>query len=184
MTATSDEDLVAQALASGDQRVYGILVQRHQSHVRNWLRQLTSNIDLADDLAQDTFIRAWDKLYSFSGEGKFLSWLMKIAYNEFLQMLRGQKRDKRLVDAYSADPSVMDIQQSSTADQGTTDLPQMLAVLSDDERVAIVLNYAYGMSHREVSEITEIPVGTVKSHIQRGKDKIRSRFNFKDTGSD
>jgi len=184
MTETSDEDLVAKAVATGDQKDFGILVQRHQSHVRNWLRQLTSNPALADDLAQDTFIRAWNKLYSFSGQGKFLSWLMKIAYNEFLQMLRRQDRDRRLADAYKSDPVAMDIEHSSPMDLGATDLPKMLAVLSNEERVAMVLNYAFGMSHREVSEITDMPVGTVKSHIQRGKDRIRERFELEDGGSD
>ena len=184
MTEASDEDLVAKAVASGDQNVYGILVQRHQSRVRSWLRQLTSNAALADDLAQDTFIRAWDKLYSFSGQGKFLSWLMKIAYNEFLQTLRSQKRDKRLADAYTADPVAMDIQQSSPMEHGATDLPKMLAILSDEERIAMVLNYAHGMSHREVSDITGLPIGTVKSHIQRGKQKIRERFDLEDSVDD
>ena len=184
MTETSDEDLVARAVATSDQGVYGVLVRRHQSRIRNWLRQLTNDPALADDLAQDTFIRAWNKLYSFSGQGKFSSWLMKVAYNEFLQAIRSQKRDKRLANAYSADPIVMDIQHNSQQYGGVTDLPKMLAILSDEERVAMVLNYAHGMSHREVSEITAMPIGTVKSHIQRGKDKIRQRFRLEDSDSD
>ena len=109
---------------------------------------------------------------------------MKVAYNEFLQAIRSQKRDKRLANAYSADPVVMDIQHNSPQDGGVTDLPKMLAILSDEERVAMVLNYAHGMSHREVSQITAMPIGTVKSHIQRGKDKIRERFGLEDSHSD
>lgn len=81
---SSDEELVARAVAARDQAAFGELVRRHQSRVRNWLRQLTRNAATADDIAQEAFIKAWNKLDSFSGQGRFAAWLMKIAYTEFL----------------------------------------------------------------------------------------------------
>lgn len=183
MRETSDEDLVAEAVATGDRDIFAILVRRHQSRVRNWLRQLTRDHALADDLAQNAFVRVWEKLYSFSGSGSFASWLMKIAYNEFLQYKRKNKRAEQLIDAFGADPVAMETQHFPAVDHAM-DLPRMLGVLSDEERIAMVLNYAYGMSHREVSDITEMPVGTVKSHIRRGRDKIRDSFGLEGNISD
>ena len=66
-------------------------------------------------------------------------------------------------------------------DAGVADLPRMLAALSEEERVTMVLCYAYGMSHREITELTAMPLGTVKSHIRRGAARIRGRFDLKGT---
>jgi RNA polymerase sigma-70 factor (ECF subfamily) len=172
----TDEQLVARALATADTSAFSELVGRHQSRVRNWLRQLTRDRAHADDLAQETFITAWQKLASFGGQGRFSSWLMKIAYNEFLQSHRAARRSKRLADAVSAENPTEPFENPTVAEQAATDLERMLAALSDEERQAMVLCYAYGLSHSEASEVTGMPIGTIKSHIHRGKDRIRARF--------
>lgn len=172
----SDEDLVARALAARDQAAFGELVRRHQSRVRAWLRQLTRNAATADDLAQETFIKAWTSLGSFSGKGRFAAWLMKVAYTEFLMAHRRQRSDQRLAAAVGAELDGEPAHDPSGDEAVATDLERLLAVLSEDERVAMVLCYAQGCSHAEASEITGLPVGTVKSHIHRARDKIRGRF--------
>ena len=182
--AASDEELVARAISADDHRAYGDLVQRHQGPVRGWLRQLTGDAVRADELAQDTFIRAWEKLHTFSGRGKFAAWLMKLAYNTFLQSRRGAKRDQRLVEAVGSNQALMMAKSGSSLASELPDLPKMLAVLSDRERHAMVLCYAFGLSHGEASEVTGLPLGTIKSHIKRGKSKIRSRFDIEETGHD
>ena len=175
MMEGSDEQLVAKAVASGDTAAFEELVRRHQSRVRNWLRHLTRDAAQADDLAQDTFIRAWHRLGSFHGRGKFSSWLMKIAYNNFLQSVRKRKRDQRLVDELKSD----EIMTAKPEDESALlDLPKMLSVLTVDERVSMTLCYAYGFSHGDIAEVTEMPLGTVKSHLRRGKAKIRERFDL------
>ena len=88
MDESSDEALVARVVATGDTAAFETLVRRHQSKVRNWLRQLTRDPARADDLAQETFIRTWQRLRTFEGRGKFTSWVMKIAFNSFLQAKR------------------------------------------------------------------------------------------------
>lgn len=178
-----DEDLVARVIATRDQRAFAELVRRHQSGIRNWMRHLAGDTTRGDELAQDTFIRAWDKLHTFSGRGKFRPWLMKIAYNTFLQERRQAARDQRLTDAISVDSSLTETELAPGTDTGITDLPRMLSVLSEDERTALVLNYAYGMSHGEISEITGMPLGTVKSHVNRGRKRIRAQFVEKDEDS-
>ena len=67
---------------------------------------------------------------------------------------------------------------TSSQDAAVADLPRMLAILKEDERVTMVLCYAYGMSHREITELTDMPLGTVKSHIRRGAARIRDRFDL------
>lgn len=171
-----DEELVARAVAARDQAAFGELVRRHQSRVRAWLRQLTRNAATADDLAQETFIKAWDKLHTFGGQGRFAAWLMKIAYTEFLMAHRKAKSDQRLAAAVEAEITEPPVHNPSGDESVATDLHRMMAVLSEEERVAMVLCYALGLSHGEASEITGLPVGTIKSHIHRGKEKIRQRF--------
>jgi RNA polymerase sigma-70 factor (ECF subfamily) len=172
----SDEELVSRAITARDQAAFGELVRRHQSRVRNWLRQLTRNAASADDIAQATFIKAWDKLASFGGQGRFAAWLMKIAYTEFLMAHRKAKSDQRLAAAVEAATVDALLYDPSGEQAVVADLERMLAILADDERTVMVLCYAHGLSHGEASEVTGIPVGTVKSHISRGKDKIRRRF--------
>lgn len=178
----SDEELVARALAARDQAAFGELVRRHQSRVRGWLRTLTRNPATADDIAQDTFMKAWDKLASFAGQGRFEAWLMKIAYTEFLMAHRRTKGEQRLAAAVEAEIVEPPVHDPVGAESAATDLQRMLAVLTEDERVAMVLCYAGGMSHGEASAITGWPVGTVKSHVHRGKEKIRRRFFPEATG--
>jgi len=177
--ATSDEQLVSRVIASGDTEAFERLVERHQSRVRNWLRQLTGNHAQADDLAQDTFIRAWTHIDSFSGAGKFASWLMKIAYNIFLLERRKNARNRRLTESLSYE--MLDEQRADAA-PGTLsmDLAKALRLLGDEERAVLVLCYAHGYSHAEIAVIAELPLGTVKSHIRRGGAKLRERFHMEE----
>jgi RNA polymerase sigma-70 factor (ECF subfamily) len=172
----SDEELVARALAARDQAAFGELVRRHQSRVRSWLRQLTRNSAEADDLGQETFITAWEKLSSFSGQGKFISWLMKIAYTECLMARRSQKSGQRLAAALEVELMDSTVHDPRGEESVAADLDRLLAVLGEDERAVMILCYANGLSHGEASEVTGMPIGTIKSHINRGKEKIRQRF--------
>jgi RNA polymerase sigma-70 factor (ECF subfamily) len=180
----SDEELVSRAVAARDTAAFGELVRRHQSRVRGWLRQLTRNPATADDIAQETFIRAWEKLGSFGGQGRFASWLMKIAYNEFLMSARRSRGTARLAAAVEAEMTELPVHDPSVDEAAATDLERLLAALDEDERVAMVLCYAQGLSHGEASEVTGWPVGTIKSHIHRGKEKIRRRFFPEETRHD
>jgi RNA polymerase sigma-70 factor (ECF subfamily) len=101
---------------------------------------------------------------------------MKIAYNEFLQSHRDGRRDRRLAEAVAAETPGEPSEDPTITEQAATDLERMLAALSDAERQAMVLCYAYGLSHSEASEITGMPIGTIKSHINRAKERIRARF--------
>ena len=179
MTRSEDHQLVARVVSGQDTNAFGELVRRHQSHVRNFLRKLTGDYTLADDLAQDTFMHAWDKLQTYSGKGSFIGWLLKVAYTTFLQSRRKSKRYAEILDevGHVAD---MEERKSTLPVEEAGDLDRFLAVLTEEERAVMVMSYACGLSHREISEATDMPVGTVKSVIFRGKEKIRTSFDIKD----
>ena len=179
MSKGEDHELVARVVSAQDTAAFGELVRRHQSQVRNFLRKLAGDVTLADDLAQDCFMHAWDKLQTFSGRGTFIGWLLKVAYTTFLQSKRKSKRYAEILQeaGHAAD---MESRSHTVQSDEVTDLDKFLAVLSEEERAIMVMSYACGLSHREISDATEMPVGTVKSVIFRGKEKIRTSFDIKD----
>lgn len=170
---------MALAVASEDTAAFGELVGRHQSQVRNFLRRLTGDPAMADDLAQDCFLHAWDKLQTYSGRGSFIGWLLKVAYTTFLQSKRKSKRYAEIMDEVGHVAELQSATFTGSAED-VADLDKLLAVLTEEERAIIVMSYACGLSHREIGDATGLPVGTVKSIIFRGKEKIRTRFDIKD----
>lgn len=176
---TYDNELVARAVAQQDAAAFGELVRRHQSQVRNFLRKLTRDPVLADDLAQDCFMHAWDKLSTFIGRGTFIGWLLKVAYTTFLQSKRKSKRYDDILQELGHAEELVGRQNVQGSDE-ITDLDKFLAVLTEQERAVMILSYACGLSHREISDTADLPVGTVKSIIFRGKEKIRDSFEISD----
>jgi RNA polymerase sigma-70 factor (ECF subfamily) len=179
LTRSEDHQLVARVVSGEDTNAFGELVRRHQSHVRNFLRKLTGDYTLADDLAQDTFMHAWDKLQTYSGKGTFIGWLLKVAYTTFLQSRRKSKRYAEILEEVGHVADVEERKSTVPVDEAG-DLDRFLAVLTEEERAIMVMSYACGLSHREISDATDMPVGTVKSVIFRGKEKIRTSFDIKD----
>jgi RNA polymerase sigma-70 factor (ECF subfamily) len=166
----SDADLITRVLVDDDQHAFGELVRRHQSSVRGLLRQLTrTDISLADDLAQETFLRAYKHIASFRGEAKFSTWLYRIAYNCFREDAR---RRKELVGVDEAKwQRELDPQ---TVDAGLRhDLMHALNLLPLHERSAIVLCCQNGLSHEEAARVLDIPLGTVKTNVLRGREKLK-----------
>jgi RNA polymerase sigma factor (sigma-70 family) len=177
--ATEDNQLVARVVSAQDTRAFGELVRRHQSQVRNFLRKLSGDVTLADDLSQDCFMHAWDKMQTFSGRGSFIGWLLKVAYTTFLQSRRKSKRYAEILEEAGHVTEIEERHQSLQSDE-VSDLEKLLAVLTGEERAIMVMSYACGLSHREIGDATNLPIGTVKSVIFRGKQKIRTSFDIKD----
>ena len=168
-----DTDLIARALANGDQHAFGELVKRHQSLVRNFLLNwLRGDSARADDLAQETFLKAYRNLGQFRGGSKFSSWLYKIAYNEFRGWARSA-REHDNIDDLVHEPSEASVQGSHEFRQ---DLHRAMRYLSSDEQSAVVCCAMQGMTHQEASEMLGWPLGTVKTHLLRGKEVLRIRL--------
>jgi len=169
---------------------FEVLVTRHQGRVRGFLVRLSKEPATADDLAQETFLRAWSKLETFRG-GNFPAWILKMAYRLFLNHTRRQSRYRSLLAKFAAEPQSNQTAQASNdssgrqtaLENGWTDLPKLLGVLSPEQRAVFVLSYAQGFSHAEISHILDLPLGTVKSHLQRGKKVIQQRFGLTQEGS-
>lgn len=166
----SDEDLIVHVLAVGDMQAFGDLVERHQERVRRTLLRLTAgDRTLADDLAQDTFMRAFDKLSTYRGPDSFGPWLSRIATTLFLQI----KRREGTARTALAELASEDLPVTRQPDAATLDLDKALALLNPDERTVVVLCFGEGMSHSEAAEATGFPLGTVKSHANRGREKMK-----------
>jgi RNA polymerase sigma-70 factor (ECF subfamily) len=170
----SDAELIARVLLDDDRHAFATLVRQHQSATRLFLRRLTrGDVALADDLAQETFLRAYRNLHAYRGEARFSSWLFRIAHRLFLSEMRKTHRRHPHVD-------VDHIPQPANVVEHRVDLKhdldRALLDLSDDERAAILLCYQHDLSHEEASQVLDYPVGTVKTHIARGKSKIGKRL--------
>ena len=171
MTA-SDSDLVKRAVALDDRESYGELVRRHQSAVRRFLRHLSGgNAALADDLAQDTFIQAHRSLARFRGGSSFTTWLLGIAHNHY----RNSRRSRlRAAEEPQTDAEEETAGSPTRVSDLRHDLDAALLRLSSDEQTAVHLFYRQGLSHLEISAVLGWPLGTVKTHLARGKDKLRN----------
>jgi RNA polymerase sigma factor (sigma-70 family) len=167
------------AVSSQDTAAFGELIRRHQSQIRNFLRKLTGDTSTADDLAQDCFLHAWNKLQTFTGRGSFIGWLLKVAYTTFLQSKRRSNRYAEILDE-AGHLQDMQGQSYTLPSEEVSDLDKFLATLNEEERAIMIMSYACGLSHREIGTATELPVGTVKSVIFRAKEKIRTSFDIKD----
>lgn len=155
--------------ASGDSAAFGALVRQHQSRLRGFLRRLArGDHALADDLAQETFLEAWRKIDQFRAEGAFAGWLSRIAYRRYLMWARQRKLEPLDDEAESVET------QQILAPEQRLDLEKAMTRLSLPERAALTLCYALDYTNNEAARILEIPLGTLKSHVTRGREKLRT----------
>ena len=176
----TDAQLIARVVVQEDRHAFSELVRRHQSAVRAMLRRLTAgNHALADDLAQETFLLAYRNIGSFRQEARFSTWLYRIATNAFFAHRR--KRSEELLgdDTNELADEASNAEMETGTDHARAaslriDMERALAVLSDGERAAIVQCYHHDLSHEEAAYVLGCPVGTVKTHILRAKQKLKS----------
>ena len=169
MSQLSDISLVAQVVVFHNTRAFDELVRKYQSPIRRFfLNQTCGDNELSDDLAQDTFIKAYTNIASFKNLSNFSTWLYRIAYNVFYDYIRSRKEtaglDAKEVDAMNSTEQINVGQQ--------IDLYQSLKSLKEIERTCITLFHMEDVSIDKIAGITGIPVGTVKSHLSRGKEKL------------
>jgi len=173
MANTRDAQRVARVLLDGDREAFGELVREYQSPLRNFLRKLTcGDAALADDLAQESFVKAYKNLKGLRQPGNFKGWLYRIAYRTFLSDRRATRPlvDKEIEDSPGS---------NGPADRLSLlqhDLEKAMAVLKPEERVAIALCFGKGLSHPEAAEVLGLPLGTIKTNILRGKEKLKPRL--------
>jgi RNA polymerase sigma factor (sigma-70 family) len=166
--SSADTALIVRVLETDDRHAFAELVRRHQSAVRALLRRLSGDAALADDLAQETFLSAYRALAQFRGGARFSSWLYRIAYNAFVAHAR---KATAVHEAPAASTTAMEQVLHRH------DLSRALDALRPEERAAISLTYGQDVTHEEAAEILKVPLGTLKTHVLRAKDKLRARLN-------
>lgn len=164
--SVATEVMVVALAVAGEEEAFAELVRRRQSFVRQLLRRLARNSTVADDLAQQVFLQAWRSLRTLREPAAFGGWLRRLAVNAWLQHVRRERIALTLDDA----PPLASLPMM-TAER--VDLDDALAQLPAGTRLCVVLAYGEGMSHGEIASATGLPLGTVKSHIQRGAARLR-----------
>ena len=169
MSQLNDIALVAQVVVLGNKRAFDILVKKYQSPVRRFfLHQTLGDEELSDDLAQETFIKAYTHLASFKNLSNFSTWLFRIAYNIFYDYIRNRKETSGLED-WEVDATYQTEQRRIGEEM---DIYRGLSILKEAERTCITLRYMEDLSVDKIANITGMPSGTVKSHLSRGKEKL------------
>jgi RNA polymerase sigma-70 factor (ECF subfamily) len=163
---SNESQLIAKVLIDNDQQAFSALVRHYQLPLRQYCRRLCApDHALADDIAQEAMIQAFKKLSLYQGKAKLQSWLFRIAYFQFLQYLRKQKHHDELHDNIA----MVDTREGVN---NSKDLEWAITQLNEKERACITLHFSFGYTHDEISKILQLPLGTVKSHVKRGKDKL------------
>ncbi|MDP2339552.1 MAG: RNA polymerase sigma factor [Deltaproteobacteria bacterium] len=158
----------------GDAHAFTSLVRRHQSAVRGFLRRLSGDPATADDLAQETFWKAHKALASWRGEGSLLSWLLSVAWRTWLSERRKVRHSREVVDDDAKDSLQAHRGVERTSRDVERDVQRAMLLLSDDERAAIALCFQSELTHEEAALVLHMPLGTLKSHVARAKEKLRA----------
>jgi RNA polymerase sigma factor (sigma-70 family) len=168
----SESEWLALEAAKGDPAAFGHLVRQHQSRLRGFLMRLTKGSSaLADDLAQDTFIEAYKKIGQFNSSN-FFGWLCAIAWSRFLMEARKRKLESLEALAEAGTDFSDDAPEPENASLIKHDLESAMAQLAPMQRAALTLCFALGLSNEEAAQSLNIPLGTLKSHVNRGRAKL------------
>jgi len=160
-----EAQLISRILAEDDRHAFRQLVLMHQSAIRIFLRRILGDPALADDVAQETWITTYQKLGTYRG-GSFRAWLLTIGLRKALRM-KGQQGRFDFLETLEDKPA-------PTVPEGLRlDLEKAMLHLSTGERTCLHLMSCEEMTHEDISQLLNMPLGTVKSHINRGKEKLR-----------
>jgi RNA polymerase sigma-70 factor (ECF subfamily) len=162
----TDAELVA-AIRRGSEQAFNLMIDRHQQAVRGFLRRLLGNVADADDIAQETYLAAWRSIEAYRGSATLRSWLCAIAWRRAKSAQRAWTRRLLRETKYHASAARDEEPVSSAEDRFA--VQQALLALPMNQRAAVVLCLAEGFSHAEAADALGSPLGTVKSHVSRGK---------------
>jgi RNA polymerase sigma-70 factor (ECF subfamily) len=170
-----DEALVAAAQA-GSAEAFSRLVDRHQQAVRAFLRRACGDFALADDLAQEAFLTAWDRIGGLKAGASVRAWLCGIAYRKHLTARRSAIRSRVRDEAYEADRPGC----AGAMAEDRLALENAMGELPADQRACVALCLAADFSHAEAAEALGLPLGTVKSHVARGRARLLAMLGVDD----
>lgn len=165
-----ESEWISRVIIHDDAAAFASLVNLHQSALRQFLRRLTRNDwSQADDIAQETFWKAYRHIASYQGKGNFASWLFRIGYQIFISQQR--KPVEQQVESFVLELEATEDSSEQVINAST--VKQLLAMLGEEERNALLLHYRYELTHTEIADALDIPLGTVKSLIRRARMKLQ-----------
>ena len=144
------------------------------NQVRTFIFSKSGDADLSEDLTQEVFIKAWEKLNTFKFECKFYTWLHSIAVNQFMMHLRSSKRKSDKEDEFERE--IKQEGSKYTADS-RIDLQKAIEKLPDQARMVLILHDIEGYKHNEISEMMDIQTGTSKAHLHRARKILREELS-------
>ncbi len=187
-SAQDSDAILVQRTVAGDQRAYGLLVLKYQRRIQRLIGRMVRDVDLVEDICQETFIRAYRALHQFRGDAQFYTWLYRIAVNTAKKFLLELKNDPTVSESFLAnddDDETSWKKNEPTADDGPESIlaaKEIAAVvnaamddLPPDLRQAVVLREIEGLSYEEIAAAMDCPVGTVRSRIFRAREAISAR---------
>lgn len=185
--AASDERELIERSRSGEQAAFDVLVRRYEKQVYNTAYRLSGSYDDASDIAIEAWVRAWNNLKSFRGDASFSTWLYRIVTNVFLdERKKVRSRPHRsLEEAMALDESTVTRQFEDTGpslqdrvegQERQQILQKAIAALPEGQRVMVVLYHTNGLSYEEIAEIMSLPMGTVKSRLNRARLALRDKL--------
>jgi RNA polymerase sigma-70 factor (ECF subfamily) len=160
------EELIVSLAARGDRNAFAELVRRRQPWVRGLFRRFCGNPDLADDLAQKVFLKVWSGIRKVREPDRFAGWLKRIVVNEWIDHQRKVAKEWNV--EFDDDKHASGTDTTATA----MDLDAALATLPGPVRLCVVLSYHERLTNAEIAELAGLPLGTVKSHIRRGSQRL------------
>lgn len=172
MSAGADDPVeaewISRVVVHDDHAAFACLVRRHQGSVRQFLRRLVrGDWARADDLAQETFLRAYRHLHRYEGRGRFVGWLLRIAYQAFI----GEQRRSGPIPGHDLPVDLPDGANPEHVAE-LVGIERRLSRMRSDEAAAVVLHFQHGQSHAEVAQTLGVPLGTAKSLILRARAKL------------
>jgi RNA polymerase sigma factor (sigma-70 family) len=167
----ADDAALLAAVCDGSRTAFNLLVDRHQQAVRVFLRRVVGRND-ADDVAQETFLAVWTQARAFRGGSAVRTWLFGIAWRKAKDSQRAWFRRRRRDQSWHEE---LDDHEEFTIDMQRA-MEQALVALTLEQRAAVTVCLAYGLSHAEAAETLQMPLGTVKSHVSRGRERLREVF--------
>jgi len=182
----TDQEVVLRARA-GSERAYRELVRRYERPIFSLIYRMVRDRELAEDLAQETFVKALNALDSYRPEYKFSSWIFKISNNAAIDHLRRRELDTLSLEGspHAATPDAIEATALQIGDRGETpldvveakelggEIEQAIARLRPEYRQCILLRHVDGRAYEEIAEILDLPLGTVKTYIHRARNELR-----------
>lgn len=185
-TADNSDVMLVERAVAGDQGAFELLVIKYQRRIQRLIGRMVRDVDLVEDIAQETFIRAYRALHQFRGDAQFYTWLYRIAVNTAKKFLLDLKRDPTVSEnafktdddgdetSWSGNEPTSDETPESVlaAKEIATAVNAALEALPEDLRQALTLREIEGLSYEEISEAMSCPIGTVRSRIFRAREAI------------